>query len=331
VEEYKRPKFYVDYEKQKGGYRVGDSIRVTGLAKGYAGNGIDGASVVYRVTRKARFPTPGPPAATPSSVNAAEIGHGQMQTDAGGKFSISFYALPDGQVSKDTKPEYTYEISADVTDPGGETRSGKTDLVAGYTVLRLSIDLAHGDHLPADSLRQIMVNATNLSGEPVAGEIHLAIYPLQAPQRLIRQRLWKHPIASCYRRPSFWILFPTTNTGKRRSRIVGRRGQPFGLWPQTVRRRRQFLPDYWRRVGIASKREVLTNTGRRWSTGITWNCTMRKRAGRQPAIQLGDGRRDDGGAGSEGNRLHRVFGERCLCHPVGTTGGWKSIPTLPSQ
>ena len=55
VEEYKRPKFFVDYEKVQGTYRVGDTISITGFAKAYAGNNIDGAAVKYRVTRVARF------------------------------------------------------------------------------------------------------------------------------------------------------------------------------------------------------------------------------------------------------------------------------------
>jgi len=42
VEEYKRPKFFVDYEKIKGTYKVNDSISITGFAKAYAGNNIDG-------------------------------------------------------------------------------------------------------------------------------------------------------------------------------------------------------------------------------------------------------------------------------------------------
>jgi uncharacterized protein YfaS (alpha-2-macroglobulin family) len=58
VEEYKRPKFYVDYEKIKGTFKVNDKIKITGFAKAYAGNSIDGAMVKYRVVRVARFPYP---------------------------------------------------------------------------------------------------------------------------------------------------------------------------------------------------------------------------------------------------------------------------------
>ena len=33
VEEYKRPKFYVAYEKMKGTYKVNDKINVTGISE----------------------------------------------------------------------------------------------------------------------------------------------------------------------------------------------------------------------------------------------------------------------------------------------------------
>jgi uncharacterized protein YfaS (alpha-2-macroglobulin family) len=56
VEEYKRPKFYVEFDTLKGSYALNESVTVKGFAKAYAGNNIDGASVKFRVVRKTRFP-----------------------------------------------------------------------------------------------------------------------------------------------------------------------------------------------------------------------------------------------------------------------------------
>ena len=85
VEEYKRPKFYVDYDPLKGAYKVNDTIKVTGVAKAYAGNNIDGAMVKYRVVRQPRFIYPWlfwrgwfPPTAP------MEIAHGEATTDKDG-------------------------------------------------------------------------------------------------------------------------------------------------------------------------------------------------------------------------------------------------------
>ncbi|MFS8082319.1 MAG: MG2 domain-containing protein, partial [Ginsengibacter sp.] len=38
VEEYKRPKFYTEFEKVKGSYRVNDTVKISGFAKAFAGN-----------------------------------------------------------------------------------------------------------------------------------------------------------------------------------------------------------------------------------------------------------------------------------------------------
>lgn len=208
VEEYKRPKFHVDYDTLKGSYRVGDSIRVKGTAMAYAGNGIDGAKVVYRVTRRARFPYSWMFWRRVMPNSFIEIQHGEIKTDGQGRFSIPFFALPDPTVSPDTKPEYDYEVSADVTDINGETRSGHTDIVAGYTVLRLGISLPAGPEIPADSLRKIAVNVTNLAGQPVDAHVELTMTPLQAPQRLIRERLWEAPDRFVLSERAFLDSFP---------------------------------------------------------------------------------------------------------------------------
>jgi len=210
VEEYKRPKFYVEYEKLKGSYRVGDTIRVKGDAKAYAGNNIDGATVKYRVLRKARYPYPwlygrwGKPVAT----DGQEIAHGEMRTDAAGKFTIVFAALPDLQVNKELDPVFEYKVSADITDINGETRSGETTAQVGYNVLQLIINRPSGDHLPADSLKEVAVVPTNLSGEPEPADVQVAIYKLRSPDRLIRARFWAKPDQFIIPEKEYLAAFP---------------------------------------------------------------------------------------------------------------------------
>ncbi|HWB94347.1 MAG TPA: MG2 domain-containing protein [Puia sp.] len=212
VEEYKRPRFYVDYEKPKGSYRIGDSIRVTGLAKGYAGNHIDGAHVSYRVFRTTRFPYPWIFRRTkmtyvPYTANQ-EVASGTATTDASGKFSFVFYASADEEARRDYQPEFDYQVSADVTDLNGETRTGTTNIIAAYTGVKLSLEVAGGDHLPADSLRTVKVSARNLSDEPVGAVVHVSIFPLSAPDRLIRQRLWDAPDRFVMTEKQFLDSFP---------------------------------------------------------------------------------------------------------------------------
>ncbi|MDX2048817.1 MAG: alpha-2-macroglobulin family protein, partial [Chitinophagaceae bacterium] len=194
VEEYKRPKFYVEYEPVKGSFRLNDTVRITGVAKAYAGNAIDGAMVKYRVTRNARFPYPwlfrkwGYPRSS-----SMEITNGEIKTGADGKFSIAFEAIPDLSIDKNFAPVFEYEINADVTDLNGETRSGETTVSVGYKALDMQITSPKGNMLPVDSIQQLFISTKNLAGAFEPAEVKVSIFPLQSPGRLIRQRYWGEP------------------------------------------------------------------------------------------------------------------------------------------
>ncbi|HSN60433.1 MAG TPA: MG2 domain-containing protein, partial [Ferruginibacter sp.] len=127
VEEYKRPKFLTEIKKPEGTYRINDLITVTGNAKAYAGNNIDGAKVGYRVVRRVQYPIwwgwSGYGKIMPPYVRGTsmEITNGETTTDADGNFKIQFKAIPDETVNKKDQPTFYYEVSADVTDINGET------------------------------------------------------------------------------------------------------------------------------------------------------------------------------------------------------------------
>jgi deoxyadenosine/deoxycytidine kinase len=210
MEEYKRPAFYVDFEKPKGSYRVGDSIRIKGNAKAFAGNNLDGVKVKYRIVRETRLPHFWLSWRTiaPLFGGSQEIAHGELTTDANGAFRLAFDALPDRRIPVTADPRFEYRVEADVTDINGETRSGSTRITAGYTVLNLSITLPDNGRMTADSLRGFTVQANNLSGEPVSSTVHVAAYPLQSPTRLIRERLWTAPDIFVIPESTFLDSFP---------------------------------------------------------------------------------------------------------------------------
>ena len=192
VEEYKRPKFYVDYEPLKGTYKVNDKIKITGIAKAYAGNNIDGAIVKYRVVRQPRFIYPWltcrwwlPPTAP------MEIVHGESTTDKDGKFIIEFAAIPDLKIDKKLEPVFDYTVYADVTDINGETRSGEQKVSVSYKALLLKTNLPAT--LPTDSLKTISVRTENMNGEFEPATIKVTITKLKEEKRLIRSRYWERP------------------------------------------------------------------------------------------------------------------------------------------
>jgi uncharacterized protein YfaS (alpha-2-macroglobulin family) len=192
VEEYKRPKFYVDYEPVKTTYQVNDSIKVNGNANAYAGNTITVATVKYRVVRTPRFLYPWLmkrgyfPQQSPM-----EITHGEVTTDANGKFSITFLAIPDLTIDKKLDPIFNYTVYADVTDSNGETRSAEKSVSVSYKSILLKLDLPAT--LTADSLKTLNIRPENTNGEFAPAHVSVKVNKLKAEQRLIRSRYWARP------------------------------------------------------------------------------------------------------------------------------------------
>lgn len=209
VEEYKRPKFEVTVDQPTGTYRLNETITVEGTAKAYAGNNIDGASVSYRVVRRNIYPFYDfymPKIWPPGRMDEVEITNGTTTTDANGKFKVSFTALPESNADKKSMVRFIYEVSADVTDINGETRSGNTSVSVGFQALVLSVDAEN--ELPVDSLSTIRISSSNLNGAFEKATVTLNAYPLQAPQRQFRSRYWEQPDEFVLTEEEYHRLFP---------------------------------------------------------------------------------------------------------------------------
>ena len=93
-------------------FKINDSITIKGFAKTFSGANITDAKVVYRVYRKAQYPSwyswyrPNPISET------QEITNGESSTDTSGNFEIKFKAIPDENVLKENLPVFNYEITA---------------------------------------------------------------------------------------------------------------------------------------------------------------------------------------------------------------------------
>ena len=138
VEEYKRPKFSVDFDTLKDTYALNETVKVSGTAAAFAGNNIDGATVKYKISRQARYPYwwAAWRWGQPSSPNKI-IATGTTETDEKGTFSVSFTTEPDLGIDRKSLPVFSYLITADVTDLNGETRSSSQTLNAGYTSIQI--------------------------------------------------------------------------------------------------------------------------------------------------------------------------------------------------
>lgn len=210
VEEYKRPKFFTEIQKPKGTYRVNDSIEVTGTAKAFAGNNIDGAKVSYRVVRKIRYPIWwewGYYKRFPiGNSEEMEITNAVTETDAKGEFKIKFKAIPDESVDKKDQPTFYYEVSADITDINGETRSGNTSVAVAYQMIQLNINMP--ETLPGDSLKNLNISTTNLNDIFEKAKVNVTITKVISPTKIFRDRYWEMPDQFTMSRNEYEGYFP---------------------------------------------------------------------------------------------------------------------------
>ncbi|MDO7885307.1 alpha-2-macroglobulin family protein [Hymenobacter cheonanensis] len=191
VEDYKRPTFLVTLDSVPGRPQLGQPLTLNGRARAYAGQATDGASVKYRITRRELWPLfdygfgggrgimrPGPRGGT------QEIAHGTTTTDAEGRFAITFTPplVPKQSSRGRWEPGYLFEVTADVTDAAGETRTGTRYVVLGRNPL--SLRLAGPDQADKARLPAFTLLGTNATGEPL---------PATGTLRLLARRYRSNP------------------------------------------------------------------------------------------------------------------------------------------
>lgn len=209
VEEYKRPRFEVTLNNINGSVRLGDSVQISGKATAYAGNAISNANGTFRVVRQVRYLYPwrriyGGYKPQPKS---AEIAHGTIQTAADGTFEIVFKAIPDGSVDRATDPVFDYQVSIDVTDLNGETRSAANTVQVSYKSLLLTV-APKSSSIVSSAFDSLILRAANQAGELQVADVNVKILPLQSPNRLIRDRYWPMPDTTVYTKAEFLQYFP---------------------------------------------------------------------------------------------------------------------------
>ena len=178
VEEYKRPTFQLSFEPIEGAYQEGDTVQVTGLAKSFAGVGVQGAKVKYKVVRREAWWCWW----MHSSRNEVELASGEVETDDDGRYEVSVpLSLPvweDGsEMSRDDfyriSRFYNFFVEAEVTDQAGESHEGSTYIPLG------SRPKAFHFEVPSTTERCKMGDITfallNASGQPLEGDVRFTI------------------------------------------------------------------------------------------------------------------------------------------------------------
>lgn len=211
VEEYKRPKFKVEIEKNKGVYSLNDKVKVEGKAIAFSGAAIDNAKVSYRVYRQEIFTFwPWYRSIPVGRGQREEITFGETTTDAEGKFNFEFVAKPASEKKKDEVRTYNYFIEVNTTDINGETQSESSSVKVGDT--RMSLTIAISEKTKVDDLKSFKVEVKNLNDEKLDGKGHIEIYSLNAPKEIVRRQKFTTDY-NFYSKKEFKKIFPNEPYG----------------------------------------------------------------------------------------------------------------------
>ena len=207
VEEYKRPKFSAEFLPVTETFAINDTVTAKGNAKAFAGSTISDAKVIYTVKRTPRYPSWAYWRRPYINTVSQQITNGETTTDATGNFKISFKAIPDTSIDKELLPVFDYEISADITDINGETRSATTIVHVGYHSLKANVEVPKKLDVSVRDYK-LKIVTKNLNGEKVPAKGNITIYKLQAPNRVLRKRQFSVPDYVSISEKEFKELFP---------------------------------------------------------------------------------------------------------------------------
>lgn len=194
VENYKLPTYKVTFDSLLSQIKLNDKVTITGNVMSYSGSSVDGATVRYRVTRRAVFPRPyfRDKHLYPNYLDRkVEITNGNLVTSETGTFEIQFDAIPDSRIPGKVDPVFTFEINVEVTDINNEVQSAQTSVNIGQKAVVLTLDLP--DLINKNNIPHPSIVAANLNGSLMTFDASISLYKLTPPSRLLNRRPWAHP------------------------------------------------------------------------------------------------------------------------------------------
>ncbi|MBN8460830.1 MAG: tetratricopeptide repeat protein [Verrucomicrobia bacterium] len=185
VEEYKRLKFTATIAPPAAPACLGKPITLTGMATAYTGAPLGGADVRWSVKRSVHWPRwlRGSGFAWNYGYGA-QIARGTTTSAADGSFGLTFTAMPDPELDPANSPIHDLEITADVTEPSGETRTVVRRISVAETLLAATID--GDDWLPSGKPVVLSVNTATHDGIGCQASGKLTIHRLREPANCTR-------------------------------------------------------------------------------------------------------------------------------------------------
>ncbi|HVT61301.1 MAG TPA: MG2 domain-containing protein [Thermoanaerobaculia bacterium] len=170
VEEYKRPTFEVTFKEPAEALRLNRPAAFRGEARYYFGLPVTGGSVRWQVLRNPVFPDWwwewGAQTSSIGRRGAQVVASGTAAIGDDGGFEARFVPAADERLSKEVT--YSYRLSAEVTDEGGETRTAERSFRLGFVAIEAAID-SEREFLDPHSVAEVTVLRRDLDGVPRPG------------------------------------------------------------------------------------------------------------------------------------------------------------------
>ncbi len=167
VEEYKRPTFEVTLNDCASKYAVGDTVTLSGKAQTYAGVPVQNAKVSYTVTRRPRWWF----WYRANASRDTEIITDSTSTNDAGEYTVK---VPLSVDEKEENGFFVFEVTATVTDNGGESHEANQSLPIGAKPSVLLCNLP--SRMEVTQTQPLKFTYLNVAGKEIPGEVRYAIF-----------------------------------------------------------------------------------------------------------------------------------------------------------
>lgn len=180
VEEYKRPQFEVILDPIEDNLKIGDRVKIRGVAKSYAGAPISHAKVVWEAERSMYFSGLGAWYGwNEDGFESQPLAAGETVTAADGSFTLEITADPDLRIPADKEPIFHYYLTLGVTDHGGESQSAELSFDAAHAAFTAEMSVDEWQEVGKPVMATVETSTPGYKPFPATGT--LRVYPLIQP------------------------------------------------------------------------------------------------------------------------------------------------------
>jgi len=202
VEEYKRPRFFVEAEAIDKEYYLNDTVVIKTLIKSYAGVPLQNVTVKYRITRIPKFRNYW---YIYRQLADAEIANGTIQSDENGIAYIKFKAISDNNYPLNEHTFYNFKVQIDATDINQETQS--TECIVSAGTVGLFFDVVLKEIVNVNELTNVSFSVKNANGKKLNSKGTYNLYKLEDLKTPLRNRLWPEPDVFLYSKSEWEKLY----------------------------------------------------------------------------------------------------------------------------